>query len=378
MPRETILTAMLARLARIPFGLLAHRPFIAPKKALILKPCCVSQVMLATPLLAALSNAYPDTRFDWAVSDWARPAIAGNPRITELIRTGASGLNQMSWAEVRNLIGRLRKENYDTCFIPSRSSLLSYIAWRAGIRQRIGLHVNGRGFAHTVAVQPPIGEQHEAAVYRSLALAAGVDEKAAVSVGMEYNAPDIDRTNMTRRLVDELDWLGDVPLVIMHPGGGTNPVRSNTQKQWPVERFIRLGNHLVRQHNARILIIGSEEERPLTETISGLMFAPVANWAGQLALGEVAALSEVSDLYIGNDAGPTHVAAAVGCATLAIFGPSNPAISGPYVTKGAVLALWDEYNGRFSWENGVTVDKAIQATETLLRQRQRSHILFDT
>ena len=370
MPRETILTVAIARLARLPFWLFARRPFTPPKKALILKPCCVSQVMLATPLLAALSNAYPDTRFDWAVSDWARPAIAGNPRITELIRTGASGLNRMSWAEVNKLIGRLRRENYDTCFIPSRSSLLSFIAWRAGIRQRIGLHVNGRGFAHTMAVKPPIGERHEAAIYQSLTVAVGVDEETAAAAGMEYYAPDIDRTNMTRRLVDELDWLGDAPLVIMHPGGGTNPVRSDTNKQWPVERFIRLGNHLVRQHNARILIIGSEEERPLTEAISGLMFAPVANWAGQLTLGEVAALSEVADLYIGNDAGPTHVAAAVGCSTLVILGPSNPAISGPYATKGQVIALWREYTGHFSWENGVTVDQALQATDTLLNKHE--------
>ncbi len=369
MPRETIFTAAAARLARLPFWLFARRPFTPPKKALILKPCCVSQVMLATPLLAALSSAYPDTRFDWAISDWARAAVAGNPRITELIRTGRGGFNTASWAEIGALINRLRQEAYDTCFIPSRSSLLSFIAWRAGIPQRIGLNVNGRGFAHTLAVKLPPGEQHEAVIYQSLALAAGVDKEVIQTAGMEYYAPDSERTAVTRRLIDELDWLGDAPLIVMHPGGGVNPVRANTQKQWPVERFVRLGNYLAKKYQAKILLVGMEEERPLIQKISGLMSTPAANWAGKTEIGAIAALGEVADLYIGNDAGPTHIAAAVGCPTLAIFGPSNPAISGPYTTKGKVISLWRRQEKAFTWEDGVTFDEASQAADKLLNER---------
>lgn len=346
MPRETIFTAALVQLARIPFRLWGRRPFTPPQKALILKPCCVSQVMLATPLLAALHKAYPAARFDWAVSDWARPAVAGNPRLTELISTGGGGLADTRWAGVKALVDRLRQEEYDTCFIPGRSSLLAYIAWQAGIPQRIGLDVRGRGFAHTLPVKPAKGEQHEAAIYLSLARAIGIEETLIDSVRMEYHAPDVERTAVTRRLIDELDWLGDIPLIIIHPGGGTNPIHSVKEKQWPVERFIRLGNHLAKTYQARILIVGNEGERPLAQTISGLMHASVANWAGHITLGELGALCEVADLYIGNDAGPTHVATAVGCPTLAIYGPSNPAVSGPYTDKGPVVTLWREPEGR--------------------------------
>ena len=370
MPHENILTAATARLARLPFYLWGQRPFTPPQKALILKPCCVSQVMLTTPLLAALHKAYPQTRFDWAISDWARPAIAGNPRLTEIISTGVGGLDTASWADIRALINRLRQETYDTCFIPSRSSLLSFIAWQAGIPQRIGLHINGRGFAQTLAVKPPTGKQHEAAVYLSLARAAGIDEAMITSMGIEYHAPDLDRTAVTRRLVDELNWLGDVPLIIMHPGGGSNPVYSDKDKQWPVERFVRLGNHLAKKYQAQLLIVGDEGERPLAETISGLMYASVANWAGQITLGELGALGEVADLYIGNDAGPTHIAAAVGCPTLAIYGPSNPAISGPYAIKSPVTTLWHKFDSNFIWADGTTVKEVIAAAENLLIQHR--------
>ncbi|MFQ5436626.1 MAG: glycosyltransferase family 9 protein, partial [Anaerolineae bacterium] len=256
MPRETILTAALARLARLPFLFAARQPVTPPRKALILKPCCVSQAMLTTPLLAALCEAYPQARFDWAISDWARPVVVGNPRLTEIISTGPGGVDGMSWRDVREVVQTIRAEEYDTCFIPSRSSMLSLMAWMAGIPQRVGLHVSGRGFADTLAVSPPSGNTNEAVVYLSLATAVGVDADTVTSVGMEFYPPDADRTAVTRRLVDEVDWLGDKPLVILHPGGGQNPVRTDERKQWPLERFVLLGNHLVRRHGAQILLVG--------------------------------------------------------------------------------------------------------------------------
>lgn len=373
MPRENIVTAAAARLARIPFALAARRPFEEPHKVLILQPCCMSQVMLATPLLAVLQQTYPSARFDWAVSDWARPVIAGNVRITELVGTGPGSVRDLSWRELRALIVRLREEAYDTCFIPSRSSLLAYVAWRAGIPQRVGLDLQGRGFAHTIAVTPPEAT-HAAEMYLALARAVGVPEERLASAEMEFYPPDRDRTNVTRRLVEEVDWLGDVPLVIFHPGGGQNPVQSEPMKRWPVERFARLCNHLTSKYAARVVIVGPESERPLAASIDGMTAARVTNLAGRLTLGELGALCEVADLYVGNDAGPTHIAAATGCPTLVIYGPSSPVLSRPYSSKGTVVALQVDLSGvaqerPFSWELGITVDAAIEAVDELLARR---------
>ncbi|MEW5986203.1 MAG: glycosyltransferase family 9 protein [Chloroflexota bacterium] len=336
--------------------------FAPPRKALILKPCCLSQVLLATPLLAVLSETFPQARFDWAVSEWARQAIAANPRLKELIPTGRVGLPGGRWADVRQLAQQLRQEEYDTCFIPSRSGWLGLAAWLAGIPRRIGLNVGGRGLTHTIRVRPPAGQLHEAAVYLSLARALGIERE----MGMEYYPPPDDRAAVTQRLVDELNWLGDAPLIVIHPGGGQNPVRPDASKRWPPERFALLGNHLARAHQARVLLVGATNERPLAQTIAGLMSSPAVNLAGRLSLGALGALGEVADLYVGNDTGPTHVAAAVGCPTLAIFGPSDPAVSAPYATKGHVVALWRDGGTPFTWANGVTVSEAIAAADTLL------------
>ncbi len=374
MPRENIITVTAARLARIPFAITAPKSFIPPQKALILQACCLSQVMLATPMLAALSNEFPDAQFDWAIGNWARPAIAGNPRLTELISTGESGIKRRSWGQIGQLVKRLRMEDYDTCFVPSRSGILSYIAWQSGIPQRVGLNAGGRGFAHTVAVPPPREASNVAIDYLSLARAVGVPEERTDKASMEFYPTDSDRLAITQRLVEEIDWLGDVPLVIVHPGGGNNPLRSSTLKRWPVERFALLGNHLKRHHGARIVLVGIEEERPLTQAIAGMMAAKVTDLCAQLSLGELGAMCEVADLYIGNDAGPSHIAAATGCPTLVIYGPKAPMKSKPYMPKGNVTALWRdlgevEEERPFSWDIGVTAEQAISAADNLLERQ---------
>lgn len=322
--------------------------------------------MLATPLLTVLSQAFPHTRFDWAVSEWARPAISSNPRLTEIVQTSQAGLHELSWRELYALAQSLREENYDTCLIPSRSGLLSLVAWWARIPQRIGLHEKGRGFAHTTAIKPKGMQQHEAAVYLTLAAALGVPAEKISTAAMEFYPPDIDRTAVTRRLVSE-NWLGDSPLVLMHPGGGANPVRANKNKQWPVERFVRLANYVIGKYKAQVILVGAKADIALAKDVSGLLSWSVVNLAGQLNLGQLGALCEVANLYIGNDSGPTHVAAAVGCPTLAIFGPTDPAISGPYATKGRVKVLGQGERLRpFSWENWVPVQEARKAVDQLL------------
>ncbi|MCL4869493.1 MAG: glycosyltransferase family 9 protein [Anaerolineae bacterium] len=360
--RETNLTTAAARLAGLPFSLVQQTTLQAPRRALILKPCCLTQVLLATPLLTSLHEAYPEARFDWAVHEWARPAIAAHPALSKIIPTDSIGLPTIAWADVTRLVARLRQERYDTCFIPSRSALLSLIAWLAGIPQRVGLYVQGRGFAHTMRVRPRA--QHEVDRYLALAMAAGLPTQPTPS----FYPTDRDRTTITRRLVDEIDWLGDVPLVLLHPGGGSNPRQGMPEKRWPVERFALLGNHLVRQHKARILLVGAAADAALAHTIDGMMSAKVVNLAGQLTLGELGALGEVADLYVGNDTGPTHVAAAVGCPTLALFGPSDPAVSGPRGRQVTVLAP-PQLVAPFSWEGMLSVREVAAAADQLLSSR---------
>lgn len=359
--RDNLLTASLARVASVPFRL-ARRGFVPPRKALILKPCCLSQALLATPLLAALAETFPGAQFDWAISDYARPAVATNVHLSELVDSGRVGLPGATWTDVRVLAERLRAQEYDTVFIPSSSSVLALVAWLARIPQRVGLGAGGRGFAHTLVANAAPGEQHAAAIYLSLAHALGIDTPGH----MDFFPSDRARAAITALLVDQVDWLGDVPLVLLHPGGGHNPFRTDELRLWPSERFVRLANYLAKEHQVLVLLVGDAADVERGHAIAGMTSANAVDLTGKLTLDELGALAEIADLYVGNDTGPTHVAAAVGCSTLAIFGPSNPAISGPYATKGRVITLWRPSEGAFSWDGSVSVEEAAAAADLLL------------
>jgi len=361
---HSLATALL-NAARSPFRLKSKQPLVAPRKALILQPCCLGRVMLTTPLLMALGNAFPEARFDWAISEWALQAISSNPRVTRTIHTGPGDISDDNRDSVSKLVETIRGEAYDTCFIPSRSGALARVAALAGIAQRIGLSEGGRN-SHTVAVRPLEGERQTARTYLSLAAAVGVDEATIAAAEMEFHPTDSDRTTVTRWLVEEFDWLGDTPLVVLHPGGGENPSQTNINKRWPAHRFARLANYLTRTHHVRIIVVGTAEERWLADQVAGMVPFPVMNRAGRVGLGELGALCELASLYVGNDVGSTHVAAATGCPTLAIYGPTDPGVYAPYMINGRVKPLWRPFEGEFNWTTGVSVDEAIGAAEELL------------
>ncbi|GMQ79391.1 MAG: lipopolysaccharide heptosyltransferase II [Anaerolineae bacterium] len=370
MQGENFVTVAAANLARIPFWLKGSQRFTEPSKVLILKPCCISQVMMATPLLTALSETYPEARFDWAVDQWSRAAVSGNPRITRLVDTGSVFRRERTIRAVSQLIAELKDRDYDTCFVPSRSSLACYIVWRAGIRQRIGLSDRGRGFAYTMPVSVPNEVTNQAVINLQLAKAVEIE----IDAGQEFYPSDQARSAITELMVDEVGWHGEQPLVIIHPGGGENPLIADSDKRWPLERFALFANRLSYEGGAKIVLISSEREKKLVSDIIGLMSARVVNLAGRLDIDQIGALAEVADLYVGNDAGPTHVAAAVGCKTLVIFGPTDPLLTAPYATKGKVTVVAPKEGLEpFDWEGGPTVEGAVAAAEKMLSNQRSTH-----
>jgi ADP-heptose:LPS heptosyltransferase len=366
MPDNNAATAIFQAL-RLPFRMRKVAPPQPPRKALILQPCCLGQVMLTTPLLAALSEGFPEARFDWAVSDQARMGIGGNHRLTRLISTGAAELREEDTREMSALAERLKAEQYDTCFIPNSSSLATTIAWRAGIPQRIGMDLRGHGYAHTTAVPWPKDETRLATVYLRLAEVVGVAPEIIARAEMEFEPADSDRLAITRWLVEEFDWLGDTPLAVLHPGGEDGlRLPEHETKLWPAQRYARLANYLARQHGARIILAGTAADRPLAAEVAGMMTFPAANRAGQMTLGQMGALCELASLYVGNDVGPSYVAAATGCPTVVVYGPTNPDLNMPYTQTGVVRALSRPVQGTFSWDQSVMVEDATAAVAELL------------
>ncbi len=336
------------------------------RQAVIIQPGDLATVMSTTPLLAALGRAYPDMVFDWVINDAARPALNGNRRLRRLISTGQGATaNGSSGETADDWTARLTAGGYDLCFIPDTSRDLAHKARRAHIPQRIGFGGIGYRLLLTSRVAPAPGQHLPGERYLALAAAAGVDQSLVEAAEMEFYPSDYDRADVTRWLVESLDWLGDTLLVVLHPG--TSVVDETMRaRQWPAERYARLANYLTRVHGARIVLVGGPKDVVVAREVAGMMSVPVANRTGQMGLGEMGALCELANLYIGNDVGPTYIAAASGCPTVVIHGPTDPAESGPYMINTPVTNVWRPGGLPFSWKTGVTVEDAAQAATALL------------
>ena len=121
----------------------------------------------------------------------------------------------------------------------------------------------------------------------------------------------------------------DLPVVALHPGSG------GRHKCWPLSRFLALANEL-RRRGCRVLLLYGAAEADLASTLQRrlprecLLLQPPS-------LPDLAGLIERADLFIGNDSGPGHIAAAVGTPTVALFGPTDPRVWGPRGSSTHIL-----------------------------------------
>ncbi len=332
-PKDALVSAV-CYLLRIPFRLAPRSASLdTPSSMLIIKPCCLGDVLMATPVIAALRQAFPRARIDFAVGDWARTMVENNPRLDGLVDCGRVGSgNRYSWREYLDLARRIRAGGYDVCFVLDRSPLISLLPYLGGIPQRVGLDSQGRGFSLTVGV-PVTGLKHEVELYLDTVRA----------VGIEVNEPRLafypageDRRHVT----EALRAMSQPPLIVIHPAGGSNPGMTLSAKRWPPQRFAALADRLIEERGAQVVLVGGPDDKAIAATIKEGMKREPWDLTGQLTFGQLGALLERCDLFIGHDTGAMHLAVAVGAPVVAIFGPSDPRMYGPYGGKG--VALWHD------------------------------------
>ena len=327
--RERVLTMCFLLLRAL------FRPFMAAPRLpagacriLILKPCCLGDVLMATPVVAALRERFPESTIDFAVGRHARPAIESHPDIATIVDAGPGAGRH--WRSELHLLKRMRAGRYDLCLVLERSPLFTILPLLAGIRVRGGIDSAGRGFALNVRV-PWDESLHEADLYLGVAGALGCwvagrhlrfvpDERARRAVDMLWQR---------RRL--------DPKVVAIAPGGGTNPGMDLPEKRWPPERFAQLADHLYGSEGAQIAIVGSPLDESACRAMRAVMRAPSVDLTGTIPFADRAAFFQRCALYVGNDSGPMHLAVAVDCPAVAVFGPTSVSLYGPYHARARVV-----------------------------------------
>ncbi len=343
----------------------------SPARLLLLKPCCIGDVVLTTPLLAALRRAFPSTHITWAVGAHSAPVIERHPLLDAILPTGPAANPARSPGGLLRLAFRLRQGHFDLAVVPDRSPVLGLATRLAGIPARVGLDSAGRGRFYTVKVPvDPHVIRHEAEIYLDIARALGLP-----TTDCWANIPVNDQqvTALPRLLPTGSG------LVVVHVGGGKNPGMTMTEKRPPVALLATIAARAAARLKARIAILGGPEDRSRADDLHAeLPGMNLLSLVGVLNLTEIAALSRVTALAIGPDTGVMHLMAAAGAPTVMIFGPSDPRRYGPFVPPGCAVAAWKPYPlpkggvaagppAGWTWEkHGITAQEVWEAAQALL------------
>ncbi|MBK8022972.1 MAG: glycosyltransferase family 9 protein [Chloroflexi bacterium] len=205
---------------------------MTPGRIVLILPCCIGDVILATATLTALRRAYPDAHITWAVGTWSKAAIEHHPALNAVLDTGPDALPVRTPAGLLRLVRQLRAGQFDLLVSLVRSPWMSVAALLSGISARAGLDSAGRGFGYTLrAPIDPDAVRHEAEIYLDVSRALGLDTADCYA-----NVPVLEADTEVVRARLGAASLGS-SFVVAHPGGGRNPGMTLDAKRYPPDKL---------------------------------------------------------------------------------------------------------------------------------------------
>lgn len=288
--------------------------------------------------LSQLRTHRPAAHIVWVVEERFAGLLEGHPYIDELIRIPRSDWGQMLrnpllyarllpqlWDLARSL--RLRRFDISIDFQSSvKTAWLVTAAWaplRIGFARPVSRELNC--MVQNSLVSVPIEGCHR--VERYLALL------APLGIPARYMPAVLPRVEERPGAADSLLWETDGPLVVIHPGTS----RFAAFKRWPAQRYAELADRLVRERDARVLVTWGRDERELAEVVAEGAHAKAAISPEPNDLKQLIRLLRRADLFVGSDTGPMHLASALEVPVVALFGPKDPAQTGPYCSRSEVV-----------------------------------------
>jgi heptosyltransferase-2 len=284
---------------------------------------------MSVPAMWAIRRRWPE----------AEITILGRPAIAELYEgqdfanramSLSGNLKNPFFAERQSR--ELRKERFDCAVLFQNAFSAAWLAWRAKIPKRIGYARDARGLLLTRAIAvPETGEipAHEAYYYLELLRRAGwLDELPKVEqISLKLNPEIVTRAEARIR---EAGARGGARIALA-PGASYG-----SAKCWPPERFAAVADGLVDEFGADVILFGTSSEIEICRKIAERMRHRPVSFAGQTRMNELPGLFSRCQLFLGNDSGAMHVAAAVGLPVVAVFGSTDPEGTAP-ITANKIL-----------------------------------------
>lgn len=280
----------------------------------------IGDTVLSTPSLYALKRFLPHAAIDILVEDWVAPVLEGHPHVNNVITVEKGRASSRA-----RIAHRLRANRYDVVYNLHGGTTATLLTRATGAKYRVGyeayqyarLHNHlspsssflwGRDKTHSVEQQLALLGWTGVPVSDRPRTHLAVTREAAAAVALRLRNAGLD----------------GVPFVVLHP------TAAFATKQWSAEKFGQVGHELAQQGHAVVVLTRSGQVSTVEE-LQRHASAPILSLS-DLSLPEVTALLARARLFVGNDSGIAHMAAAVETPAVVIFGSSNTAHWRPWAS----------------------------------------------
>jgi lipopolysaccharide heptosyltransferase II len=335
------------------------------KRILIVNVNWRGDVLFSTPFIRAIRKKYPGSFIATLLVPRCVSILEHNPHLNKIIIFDEAGEHKSIWGKLQ-LIKNLRANNFDIAFLLHRSFTRTLICWLAGIPERVGYYTRKRAALLTKSIQPPAKPLHKVEYFLNIAKTFGVETE---DKDYEFFTSPKDK-NYVDNIFQENGLKQSDFLVVINPGGNW------FLKRWPKNNFAHLGDRLIEDYKAKVIITGAKDDIHLAQDIATIMKNSPIILCGKTTLGQLAVLMGKVNLVISNDSGPMHIAVSQKVKVIGLFGPTCAQITGPY-GRGNYIAIQKDTKckipcyqlncGDTRCMEAITVEDVLEAVRTLCR-----------
>ena len=284
------------------------------RSVLVVRLRSIGDTVLATPSLRALRRFLPQARIDVLLEDWVAPLLEGSEDVDRVVRV-----------DRKNPVGRLlvaralSAARYDVAYDLHGGNTASLLTWASRARHRVGYaaYRSSRLFNHTAPPSSELwGREQTHSAEQQLALlgwtGVPVSDRPASRLPVTTGA----RESVAHKLSKVGIYEGR-EFALLHTAAAFDT------KTWAAENFARVVEHLAERGLASVAVAAPHEGRAIDE-LRRHSRALLVSFT-DLKLPELTALASRARLFVGNDSGVAHIAAAVGVPQVVVFGSSNVA-----------------------------------------------------
>jgi heptosyltransferase-2 len=299
-----------------------------PSRILVHEVNWLGDLVMTLPVLAALRRAFPAARLAVLVDYRLAAFFDGSALVDEVIALRRGG-KRLAAVELIRAAAQLRTRRFDLAVVLPNSFVSALRVALAGIPVRAGFARDGRGWMLTRRVTPDAQLMRRHQVHYWLGM-------LKATLGVESDPKQIAPEVAPHHLERMRRWLAvrrneRSKLLAVAPAAAYGPA-----KEWPREHYVELISSLA-QRDVQAVLVGGAGDIARCEAIATSASCDAIVAAGQTDVGELMALLSLCDGFVGNDSGAAHLASALGIPTVAIFGSTNPARTGPLGPRTTIL-----------------------------------------